>query len=130
LVACLDGAHAGADLLDDDVGVQLAVHGRGLALHHRGDLALGPDVAGVGAGDGAAAAQAADAGHLPRAVAAALDPAQVGVAAGHGQAADVLERPLLVAIDVALAQDVGDRTGAVRLGAQQLEDAGVLGLLD
>ena len=93
------------------------------------DLLFGRGRAGAAAGDRAAAAQAADVGDTARADAAALDAAQLVVAAGHADAADALERLLLVAIDVALAEHVGDRAARRRLGAEQLEETGRLHLL-
>src|SRR5262249_11395823 len=106
-----------------------AVDGGSLALHDAGDLLLLRPFAGAAAHDAGAAAQAADVGDAPGARAARLDAAQLIVAARHADAADALERRLLVAIDVALAHHVGDRALAVSLGAEQLEEAGRLHLL-
>src|SRR5262249_21294784 len=129
LVAVLDGAQAALDLLGHHRGIELAVDGGRLALHDARDALLGRRLAGAAARDRAAAAQSADSGHPARAAAAGLDAAELIVRAGHADAAHALEGLLLIAIDVALAEHVGDRAAAVGLGAQQLEEAGRLHLL-
>src|SRR5207244_4510200 len=121
LVAGLDGAQAAADLLRDDARIQLAVHCGRLALHNARDLLLGRSHAGLAARDAGTTAQTAYGRDPTRAGATGLDSSQGRVAAGDAHAADALERPLLVPVDVALAQHVRQRTAAVGLGAQQFQ---------
>src|SRR4029079_9025289 len=125
----LDGAQAAANFLRDHVGIQLAVDGRRLGLDGGLDGPLACALAGLCARDAGATARAARVGHTARARAARLDAAQRVVTAGDADAADALERVLLIAVDVALAEDVSDGAAAVRLRAQQLEEAGRLDLL-
>src|SRR6185312_7988019 len=129
LIAGLDGAEARAHFLRDLRGIQLAIDGGRLALHDARDLLLRRARTGAAAFDRAAAAQAAGAGHAAGAVAAGLDAAQLVVAVRDAHATHALERLLLVAVDVALAEDVRDRALAVAAGAEQLQETGLLELI-
>src|SRR6185369_13475978 len=61
--------------------------------------------------------------------AARLDAAELVIAARDADAADPLERLLLIAVDVALAEHVRDRTFALGLRAEELQETGRLHLL-
>ena len=130
LVAGLDGAEARPHLLGDHVRDPARRRRPGASVLIAAFTVRSPaPCAGAAAGDARAAAQAAHVGHAPGARAARLDAAQRVVAAGDADAADALERLLLIAVDVALAEHVRDRAAAVGLGAQQLEETGRLHLL-
>src|SRR5262249_35995104 len=83
---------------------------------------------GFAARDPRAAAQAARVGDASGTGAARFDAAE-RIGAGDADAADALERLLLIAVDVALAEHVGDRAARLGLRAEQLEEAGRLHLL-
>src|SRR5450432_1194609 len=129
LVARLDGAESRTNFLRDHGGIELAVDGGRLALDRPRDLLLGRGLARAAARDRAAAAQSAHGRDTPRAGAAALDAAPLIVAGRDADAADALEGLLLIAIDVALAEHVGDRAALARVGAEELEETGRLDLL-
>src|SRR5450432_1480365 len=129
LVARLDGAESRTNFLRDHGRIELAVDGGRLALDRPRDLLLGRGLPRAAARDRAAAAQAAHGRDASRAAAAALDAAQLIVTGRDADAADALEGLLLITIDVALAEHVGDRAALARVGAEELEETGRLDLL-